>query len=83
MNETDWKRVEGMITNAVNTAVSKTVNGRFDPKSPTFALKEINEHMEEAKPYLQGLAGARLIGHSIKWLGGVAIAWLVLKDFLR
>ncbi len=68
------------------SAVRETVNGRFDPLSPTFALKAIhesieisNKHMKEMQPILNAYRGSKILGHLLKWLASVAIAWLVLN----
>ncbi len=74
----------------VSIAVRETVNGRFDPKSPTFALKGIqdsidraNKHMYEMKPIIEAYNGSRVLGSFLKWIATVAIAWLTIKGIIH
>lgn len=49
MNEEQLKIMRKEIENAVK----KTVNGKLDPESPTFAFKEIYQHMKDTAPIIQ------------------------------
>ncbi len=71
-----------MMKNEIRSAVNETVNGRFDPKSPTYCMIEIREHMKKVEPYLNAASGLGLIVKVMAMLAG-AIAFIVLlKDHI-
>ncbi len=45
-------------------------------------MEETKAHIEEVKPILQGLNGAKLLGTGLKWLAGVGVAWIALRAIL-
>lgn len=45
-------------------------------------LEETKAHIEEVKPYLEGLSGAKLLGTGLRWLAGVGVAWIALRAIL-
>ncbi len=71
------------ITTAVRATVKEMINGKLDPNSPTFAMKDIYQHMEETRPLLEAYKGSKMFGEIVKWLAGIAIAWLALKNILH
>lgn len=83
MTDEDRKIMRDEITVSVKAAVKEMVNGKLDPNSPTFAMKDIYQHMEETRPLLEAYKGSKMLGELIKWLGGIALAWLAFKNVLH
>lgn len=78
------------IDQAVERSVKKNVNGRFDPESPTYCMKGIDErmaridvHMEETKEILDALRGVRALGEIAKWISGVGVALAAMYALIR
>lgn len=66
----------------IRTVMKEMVNGKFDPNSPTYCMKEIKEHMARVEPYLNAASGLGLLVKVMAVLAG-AVAFLVLiKDHL-
>lgn len=42
--------------------------------------KEIRAHMEEVKPYLQGVQGFRMFRSFLMWVAGGLVAWAAIKN---
>lgn len=55
------------------------IDAKLDPKSSDYMLTPIHTHMNEVKPILEGLRGARVIGEGLKWLAAVGVAVLAIK----
>lgn len=74
-----------MIVKATEQAVEKTVNGKINAlrgEVSSFQL-DMREHIEKTAPVLEGLAGAKILGETLKWLAGIAAAWILLSTFIK
>ena len=83
-----------VIRSEIREAVKTTVNGKIERLQQTNdsgmaeIRRQIAEHnashekdMQEIKPMMQFVAGGKVLGDVIKWLGAVAMAYIALKGF--
>jgi RNA processing factor Prp31 len=70
----EYTQKQEMIT-AVKKAMQEHVNGKIDNLD-----KKLTTHMTEIAPYIQALAGTKILYRGFLALGGVAVAWLAIKD---
>ena len=75
------------ISQEIRLAVKETVNGRFDPNSPTYCLRAIDQHMIETKEIMEAFRGVKTLGELAKWFSSVALAiiamWAILRNSLK
>jgi len=73
-----------LLQELIETTIKSTVNGKIDRLTEKVEeyQKKHNEDMDEIKPFLQGVAGAKVLGSGLKWIAGIAIAYLTIKAFL-
>ena len=90
--DTDLLKV---IREEIRESVKTTVNGKIERLQQTNDAgmaeirRQIAEHsashekdMQDIKPVIQFVAGGKILGEVIKWLGAVAIGWIALKGFI-
>lgn len=41
----------------------------------------VRDNIEKTRPIVEAYSGGKILGEGLKWLAGVAAAWLVLKQF--
>ena len=79
----------------IQETIVKTVNGKIDVLTKNVeemklcqdrhiddhntAMEKINQHIAKVEPFLQGANGIRALGSVLKWLGGLAVAWLAIE----
>lgn len=71
------------ISQEIRLAVRETVNGRFDPNSPTYCLRAIDQHMIETKEIMEAFKGFKTIGELVKWVSGVGVAAVAIYALLK
>lgn len=71
MNDDELK----VAIESLQATVRETVNGKID-----HLREDLKDHMErhdkqweQIRPVVEGLQGARVIGGTFKWLGGIAL----------
>jgi len=71
-----------LMKREIRLAVKETVNGRFDPNSATYCMREINEHMKKVEPYLNAASGLSFIVKIMAILAGATAFIVLLKDHI-
>jgi len=78
------------VKEAVREEMKIQVNGKLDPSSPTFALKDIyrfmeetRTHMDETKAIMEAFKGVKAIGELVKWVSGVGLAIAGMYALIR
>lgn len=75
----------------IEKTIEKKVNGRIESlHSKVDAhnerheqdMVEVKDHIKKVEPFLQGVAGAKLLGDAGKWLVGLGVIWLAIKGVL-
>lgn len=73
-----------LIRDDIKETITTVVNGKIDRLTV-----KIDDHIlkheadwEEIKPFVQGVVGARIIGGLLKWVAGIAGAWILIRQFL-
>ena len=76
--------VNKAVPDAVEPAIKKYVNGKIDNLTERLNthIETHGQDMEELKPIIQGITGAKILGSLLTWMAGIAGAWLVLKGFI-
>lgn len=70
---------------ATADAVQKFVNGKIDAMTEKLDthLIEHKAEMEDLRPIIETFKGGKLIGEGLKWIAGVALAWMAIKGFFK
>jgi hypothetical protein len=78
MNAKDLAAITDVIENTIKTVV----NGKIDnlTKKVEQQAKKHEDDMAELRPFIQGIAGAKVLRTGFIWLAGLASAYLVLKE---
>lgn len=66
-------------------AIHETVNGKIDAinnKLDTH-IKTHDEFLQEVMPVLKAFQGGKMLGEAMKWLAGIAAAYLVIKGLWK
>ncbi len=71
-----------LMKREIRLAVKETVNGRFDPESSTYCMKEIKEHMAKIEPYLNAASGLGFIVKIMAIMAGAVAFVVLLKDHI-
>ena len=87
MTEQDLIKIQETIVSTVNgkiDSLTKTVNtikecNDIHIENHDKAMEKINEHIAKVEPYLQSVNGIRALGNGLKWVGGLAVAWLAVE----
>lgn len=61
----------------IQEAVKETVNGKIAALD-----KKIDDHMNDIKPFMQGISGVKVLASGLGWLAGIAVAYATIKGFL-
>lgn len=87
MTEEDIARIQETIVKTVNgkiDAISRkqdeqiALNVEHNEKHEA-DMKEVRGHMEQVRPYLEGVRGIKLLGDTGKWIVGLGVVWLAFK----
>lgn len=82
---------QARIVEVIRDTIEKKVNGRVEAlhvkidshnEKHEEDMKEVREHIKKVEPFLQGVAGAKLLGDMGKWLVGLGVIWLAIKGVL-
>ncbi len=66
----------------IRLVIRQEVNGKFDPNSPTYCMKEIKEHMKKVEPYLNAASGLGFIVKLMAILAGATAFVILLKNHI-
>lgn len=66
----------------IRIVMKEMVNGKFDPDSPTYCMKEIKEHMARVEPYINAASGLGLVVKVMAVLAGAIAFMVILKDHI-
>lgn len=81
MTPEDRKAIEDVIRATVNGKID-AINAKIDQHNERHEddMKDVKEHIEKTRPIVEGLQGAKVIESALKWLAGVAAAYIVIKS---
>lgn len=87
MNAADRAAIESIIS----TSIAKTVNGKIDRLTEKVDhhhikheedMKDVREHMELTRPFIEAYQGGRALGSLAKLVAGVGAAVLIINSWL-
>lgn len=69
----------------IKEVIQTVVNGKIDRMSQKLDDHVIQHQgeMEDLRPIIEAYKGSKIVGELIKWVGGIAIAWLAFKNVLH
>ena len=85
MNAEQFKIFQEETKKAIESTIRVVVNGKID-----LMTQKLDDHvaqhegeMEDLRPIIEAWRGSKILGELLKWLGGLAIAYLALKNSLH